>query len=301
MSSQPLVSVCIPSYNGARFIAQTVESVLHQTLTDFELVILDDHSNDDTLTVLAPFADPRMRVVRNPVNLGMGKNWNRVLSLGVGKYVKLLCEDDLLHPECLERQVSILEAKSNASVALTACNRNVINARGDVVLGCRHTRGSGVVSGKILIRRCVQAGSNIIGEPVVGLFRREALRREGVCDPQNPYLSDLCLWAEVLRQGDAFLDAEMLASFRISSGAATTGIGLRQASYFRKFARGLRRDPFYQTTLVDLLRAYLLSFQWCLMRNAFIRYQTSLPSSPAEARCNPASTLIRKQSHANCS
>ena len=301
MSSQPLVSVCIPCYNGARFIAQTIESVLQQTLTNFELIILDDNSEDNTPAVIATFTDSRIQVIRNPVNLGMGMNWNRVLSLGVGKYVKLLCEDDLLHPECLERQVSILQAEAHSSVALTACNRNVINARGDVVLGSRQTHRSGIVAAKTLIRRCLQAGSNIIGEPVVGLFRREALRRKEICDPQNPYLSDLSLWTEVLRHGDAFVDPEVLASFRISSGAATTGIGLRQATYFRRFARGLRRDPFYQATLVDLLRAYLLSFQWCLIRNAFIRYQTCRPSSLPEARHTQAKTLVPKQSHANCS
>jgi glycosyltransferase involved in cell wall biosynthesis len=301
MSSKPLVSVCIPCYNGARFIGRTIESVLQQTLTDLEVVLVDDLSTDATLEIIKTFTDSRVRVLRNPVNLGMGGNWNRALSSGVGKYVKLLCEDDLLHPECLERQVSILEAEAHSKVDLAVCNRNVINSRDEVVLGPRHGLGSGIFAGRSLISKCLQLGSNIIGEPAVGLFRREALSREQICDPENPYLSDLSLWTEVLRHGDAFVDPEVLASFRISSGAATTGIGIRQAFYFRRFARGLRDDPFYQATRSDLVRAYMLSFLWCLIRNAFIRYQTARFSSGFETGQISTKALVPKQSHANCS
>src|SRR5258708_29446213 len=109
MSSQPSVSVCIPCYNGELFIGRTIESVLQQTFTDFELVLVDDNSTDATVAVIEKFADPRIRLVRNPVNLGMGANSNRALSLGLGRYVKLLCEDDVLHPRCLERPVAVLE------------------------------------------------------------------------------------------------------------------------------------------------------------------------------------------------
>src|SRR5690242_1647265 len=113
MSSQPLVSVCVPCYNGAHFIGATIESVLSQTFEDFELIIVDDHSTDETVEIVQAFTDSRIRFSRNRENLGMGANWNHVLSLGLGKYVKLLCEDDLIHDECLERQVSLLEDKHN--------------------------------------------------------------------------------------------------------------------------------------------------------------------------------------------
>ena len=300
MGSQPLISICIPSYNGAPFIAETIESVLHQSFEDFELIIADDHSSDETVSIIERFRDPRLRLVRNPVNLGMGGNWSRVLSIGLGKYVKLLCEDDLLHSRCLERQVAVLEDPMQIDVALAICNREVINSRGDVVLGPRRRLKPGKICGRQLVKKCLRAGSNIIGEPVVGLFRRELVKRQNMCDPTNPYLSDLSLWAGLLKQGDAFFDHEVLASFRISSGAATASIGWRQASSFRRFARQLRNDPVYQITWLDLFWASLLSAQWCLLRNAFIRLQSGPRSGkPPQAPGSPKA-IPGQQSHANC-
>ncbi|HZR18225.1 MAG TPA: glycosyltransferase family 2 protein [Verrucomicrobiae bacterium] len=300
MSSQPLVSVCIPCYNGAPFIARTVESVLNQTFTNFELVLADDKSTDETLAVIETFTDPRMKVVRNPANLGMGNNWNHVLSLGVGKYVKLLCEDDLLHPSCLEHQVSILEDSRNSAVVLTVCNRNIVNSRGQIVLGPRHSLQPGVSTGRQLIKKCLRAGSNIIGEPAVGLFRREAMTKREMCDPCNPYLSDLSLWAEILRRGDAFVDSEVLASFRVSGGAATTAVGFRQAACFRRFMKNLQQDPVYRVDGFDLARAYVLSLAWCLLRNVFI-WRQSLAYPHPTTQPTPAKGMVRAESHAHCS
>src|SRR5574340_1112156 len=108
MPSRPLISVCLPTYNNEGFIARTLQSVLRQTCSDFEIIITDDNSSDRTLAVVQGFADPRVRVLRNEVNLGMGGNWNKALSGAQGKYAKLLCGDDILYPECLQRQVAVL-------------------------------------------------------------------------------------------------------------------------------------------------------------------------------------------------
>ena len=287
MSSQPFLSVCIPCYNGAPFIGGTIESVLNQSFKNFELVIADDHSSDETVSIVRLFRDPRIRLVQNEVNLGMGGNWNHVLSLGIGKYVKLLCEDDILRPGCLERQVSILENANNAQVVLTLCNRNVINHRNEVVLKKRRPIASGIVSGRELIRKSVRMGTNLIGEPAVGLFRRDAMRKKELCDPANPYLSDLSLWAELLRAGDAFIDPECLASFRISKQATSARIGLRQATHFRAFATKLRKDAFYRIGVSDLVSAYFLSFPLCLLRNAFlnVRARSGFTGSPGNSLC----------------
>jgi glycosyltransferase involved in cell wall biosynthesis len=274
MSSQPLVSVCVPSYNGAEFIGQTLQSVLDQSFADFELLVVDDLSSDDTVSIVRRFTDPRIKLIRNQSNLGLGGNWNHALSLKLGKYVKLLCEDDLLHPSCLARQVRVLESPGNEGVVLAICNREVINHRNEVVLKKRSPIAPGVVCGRELVRKSIRRGTNIIGEPAVGLFRGDALIKEEVCDPTNPFLSDLGLWAELLRHGDAFFDQEYLASFRISKQATSARIGLRQAAYFRAFGSKLRSDSFYRIGMRDLMLGYLLSFPLCLLRNAFVKIRT---------------------------
>src|SRR5579862_4317180 len=213
MNSTPLISVCIPAYNGAEFIAHTIQSVLNQSFVDFELIVSDDRSSDDTVSIIKAFSDRRIKLIENAENLGLGGNWNRVLSLGLGKYVKLLCEDDLLHPQCLERQLQVLEHPVNKGVVLTLCARNVINERSQVILKPRRPRITGVVKGSKLITGSIRAGTNLIGEPAVGLFRREAMRKNEMCDPDNAFLSDLGLWSELLKWGDAFVDPACLEAF----------------------------------------------------------------------------------------
>lgn len=270
MPSQPLVSVCIASYNCEEFIATTLESVLSQKFVDFEIVIADDKSTDRTISIIKGFNDPRIRLIENEQNLGLVRNWNKVLSCARGEFVKLLGDDDVLYPECLARQVRALQHPANASAVLAICNRNVINARNEVVMRRKFPFGPGLVSGRKLIRNSIRWGSNLIGEPVVGLFRRAELNQNALGEPSNPYAADLALWAELLKRGDAFVDLDYLAAFRISRAKASAKIGRRQAVYFRHFVRAMRRDSFYRISLLDMVPGYVLSAQWCLLRNLFI-------------------------------
>ncbi len=275
MRSQPLVSICIPSYNSEEFIVTTLESVLNQSLTDFELVIADDRSTDRTVSIIKQFNDPRIKLIENEQNLGLAENWNKVLSHAQGQYVKLLGDDDVLYPECLSRQVAALEDSANAAAVLAICNRNVINARNEVVMRRRFPFGAGLANGRKLIRNSVRWGSNLIGEPVVGLFRRRELNQTAACARSNPYVIDLALWAELLKRGDAFVDPDYLVAFRISRARTSARIGARQAAYFRDFIRTMRRDSFYRLTLFDMMPGYVLSAQWCLLRNLFIHARTA--------------------------
>jgi glycosyltransferase involved in cell wall biosynthesis len=117
----PLVSVCVPTYNYARFLPDCIESVLEQTLTDWELIVCDDGSTDDTAEVVRRYADhdPRIRYVRNATRLGMNGNIQHTINLGRGRYLKVLCSDDWIAEKCLEVMVDLMEA--NPEVALGTC------------------------------------------------------------------------------------------------------------------------------------------------------------------------------------
>ena len=80
-------SVCIPTYNGAEFIAEAIQSVLTQSFTDFELLVVDDHSSDNTLDIVRSFADSRLSIHQNEKRLGIPRNWNHCLALAQGEYV----------------------------------------------------------------------------------------------------------------------------------------------------------------------------------------------------------------------
>ena len=105
---EPLVSICIPAYNNAAYIKDTIDSILSQTYKNLELVIVDDKSKDDTVAVIKSIPDERIRLYENEKNLGMSGNWNHCLELCKGEYIKLICADDMLAPDAIEKEARAL-------------------------------------------------------------------------------------------------------------------------------------------------------------------------------------------------
>ena len=116
----PLISVCIPAYNTARYLPEAIESVLAQAFSDYELVICDNASTDDTPEICRRYDDPRIRYVRFEEFVGQAANWNRCLKLATGKYVVLLHADDALRPCFLKRAAEVLD--NNPAVGLVHCS-----------------------------------------------------------------------------------------------------------------------------------------------------------------------------------
>jgi glycosyltransferase involved in cell wall biosynthesis len=253
-TAAPLVSVCIPAYRGGAVLGRTMASVLSQTLADLELIVIDDNSPDDTVQVVESFADPRVRLLRNAANLGPEGNWSRCLSEARGRYFKLLPQDDVLDPECLARQVSVLEGDRDEQLALVFCARRVIDAddREVVSRGYPGSRG-GRIAGKDVVRHCARLGTNLLGEPGAVLFRRSLANRIGRFDASCAYVVDLDYWYRLLAHGDAFYLPERLAAFRVSSGSWSVAIGARQYDDFRRFLEKYRALPQYGLGAFDVL------------------------------------------------
>jgi len=227
------VSVLIPTYNGARYIGPAIDSVLAQEGVDLELIVVDDNSKDDTVEVVEACRDPRIRVVRNPFNLGPEGNWNRALELATGKYVKLLPQDDLLQPGSLAKQVAALDADTDESIALVFGAREIIGPTGRILM----RRGlNGAAPGRVpaarLVRLCVRRGTNVIGEPGAILFRRALAQRVGRFDGQQGFVIDLDYWIRLLAHGDAWYMAEPVSSFRVSGGSWSVAIGRNQTRQY---------------------------------------------------------------------
>jgi len=107
--NQPLVSVLMPVYNAEAYVAEAVESILQQSYTNFEFIILEDGSTDDSLRIVQSYADSRIRLYRSKTNKGLIYQLNRGLQLAQGKYVARMDADDVALPERLERQLTFLE------------------------------------------------------------------------------------------------------------------------------------------------------------------------------------------------
>jgi glycosyltransferase involved in cell wall biosynthesis len=115
----PAVSIGLPVYNGERYVAGAIESVLHQTWTDWELIVCDNASTDATEEIARRYAstDPRIRYVRNDENVGAAENFNRVFELGRGTFFQWLAHDDELQPEFIEACHEALQVHQTAVLA----------------------------------------------------------------------------------------------------------------------------------------------------------------------------------------
>jgi len=114
--ASPLVSVVTTTYNGARYLRQTIDSILRQTLRDFEYILIDDCSRDDTVALIRSFDDPRIVLVSNPTNRGISESRNIGFRMARGNYIATIDQDDLSDPRRLEKQAHYLDAHPEVSV-----------------------------------------------------------------------------------------------------------------------------------------------------------------------------------------
>lgn len=116
MDKYPLVSVIIPTYNSSRFIRSTIQSILDQSYKNFELLILDDHSNDDTLNILKSFQDNRIKIYENKINKGYVYSLNKLIKIAKGEYIARNDHDDISYHKRLEIQIREFSNNKNLSV-----------------------------------------------------------------------------------------------------------------------------------------------------------------------------------------
>jgi glycosyltransferase involved in cell wall biosynthesis len=195
---KPLVSICIPTFNYGRFLPEAVQSVLSQSFSDFELIVVDNASTDATEELMETFvrSDPRIRFYRNSENIGIVKNFNRALGHAAGDYVKILCADDLLAPSALERSLAAI--RSNPEVSLVTTGRLLVDLRLRPVGYASYCAEEGSMDGGKVIDRCL-FGTNYVGEPSAVLFRRQQAARG--FDESYPHLLDMAMWFHLLEQG----------------------------------------------------------------------------------------------------
>jgi glycosyltransferase involved in cell wall biosynthesis len=201
-------------YCGEQYLAETMRSILEQTYRDFELIVLDNASTDDTSLIASSFADPRVRLVTNPSTLPQPENWRTAVQLCRAPLIKLVCADDLLHPRCLELQVAAMNA--DPGLAVVAARRHMIDESSRVLIPRRGLRGlTGVRSGSEVAARVFRSGANPIGEPGGVLFRRADYFSVGGWHAERRWAMDLDLWLRLIQCGDFLGQPQALAAFRV--------------------------------------------------------------------------------------
>jgi glycosyltransferase involved in cell wall biosynthesis len=274
MSCQPssLVSVCIPVFNCESFISQTIQSVLDQTYTNLELIILDNASTDLTGEIVQQFKDSRIRYLRNETNIGMMGNWNKALDEAKGKYIKILPADDLIYPNCLETQVSAIEDKKYPNIALVCCKRDIINVEGRKMLARSFTGVRGFIPGKKAVKKIVRSGTNRLGEPGAILFRSDLLSHDPQMRFSNqfPYVIDLSLWIKLLSKGDLYVIQKSLCGFRVSPQSESVNSRHFHRDDFSSYIKSLDRKRFGLNSF-DIQTGVMFSMFLEIMRRLFYK------------------------------
>jgi len=270
------VSVVIPTYNGAKTVVETIESVLDQSYSDIEVVISDDGSDDETLDLVRLVADDRLRIADDHAHVGPALNWDRALGNASCEYVKILAQDDVLYPDCIAVQVAAM--RSLPEVSFCSVRRDVIGSDGSVLVSDRGLSGiTGSVDIRTASRRIVRSGTNQFGEGAAVLARTGACRAVGSFDDSIPYVIDIDFWMRLLKHGPAVVVPETHAAFRVSASSWSNLLGPEQGRQFVRFANRLAEDPERGITATDLRvgAARALANGW--MRQAlYTRYRGRL-------------------------
>ncbi|WP_246073102.1 glycosyltransferase [Paenibacillus dokdonensis] len=222
----PLVSILIPTYNRPDYFRQALESVLNQTYKNIEIVICDDSTNDETEKLIKNYLvnHPNIRYYRNEKNLGQFKNDLKCMDLAKGNYVNFLMDDDLFHPEKIDKMMWYFIADDTEEISLITSHRQVIDRYGNHLTDWYATQRlfhedriiDGIAFGELLLKNV----TNFIGEPTTVLFRRNSLHEQfgTFCGRDNGCTVDLASWLNLLSEGKIVYISETLSYFRIHEG-----------------------------------------------------------------------------------
>jgi glycosyltransferase involved in cell wall biosynthesis len=230
---EPRVTVFVPTYNRARWLGESIESVLAQTYRDFRLVVSDNASTDATAEVVRQFDDPRISYVRLDEHLDLNAHFNRCYELAGGDYVFLIPDDDRMTPDALERTVRCLDA--HPTVGLVHGRAKLVGEEGETIAAAHDMTGlpgTQVESGDDFIRRSVEAGYRVHAS--TALIRTSALASVRLRDEDFP-VTDVGLWMRMALTWDIAFLAETLAVVRIHGGAYTAdGRGVTAGGYVQR-------------------------------------------------------------------
>ena len=281
----PLVSVCVPTYNGARYLAACLDSLLDQSLKDLEILVGDDASTDDTLQVARSREDPRVRVFEFENRAGLARNWNRTLSQARGKYVSLVGQDDHVTQNWAERLVDLLEAHSEADLAFGRREFEVADEHSRRVVGdffeqrypamleSFYRQIETVIPTDVMVAAAMEHRFeiNLIGEPSFTMVRREHPATRAGFDVSMRQMLDWEFVTRFFADRPVLHCAEILGTYRIHAAAASIdnaplSLHYREYDYFLGIVLGrfqVRLDP-EQTHVLEQRReeVRILEQEW---------------------------------------
>lgn len=232
-SSQPNVSVVIPVYNGATTVKQTIESVLQQTYQDFEIIVINDGSQDESLAVISSIQDERIKVFSYS-NAGLSASRNRGFALACGQFIAFLDADDLWTSDKLELQLKALEQNPQAFVAYSWTDH--IDENGKFLRPASYTSVNGNIYERLLIGNFLACGSN-------ALIRTQALKEVGGFDESLNSAEDWDMWLRLAARYEFVAVPRPQVLYRISPYSMSANISKMETASLQVIERAYSQAP----------------------------------------------------------
>lgn len=198
------LSVIMSVYNGAEYLDKSVNGILNQTFSNYEFIIIDDGSTDDTWHALSKFRDPRICLLRNRKNLGLTRSLNKGLNRAQGEYIARQDVDDISLPERLDKQVKRLD--ENSSVVLVGSSIRYIDNLGNKIRESFRSENADFNRWQLYFGNYVTHST--------AMFRRAVALKSGGYDKNFRYAQDYELWSRLNRSGDVVQIRDVLLEWR---------------------------------------------------------------------------------------
>lgn len=220
----PEISVLMSVYNDEKYIEEAIDSILNQSLQDFEFIIIDDASTDQTSQILrlASQNDKRIKVYRNDSNIGLTKSLNKGLGLINSKYVARMDSDDVSMPYRLEKQLEVFKANPNS--VLVTSNVDIINEDGIVWHQPRRYASNSQIAWLLVFYNYIGGHSQV-------MFQRDSVLAVGGYNETYKYSQDYDLWVRLSELGDINLIDDVLLQYRQRVGSITDTKSDEQQNY----------------------------------------------------------------------
>jgi len=228
-----LVSICIPVYNGEKYLRECLDSVINQTYKNLEIIIVDDFSADASVEIIQQYMnkDERIRLYKNKSNKGLVANWNKCLEIAGGEWIKFTFQDDLLAINCIEKMVfaaggHAIVVSDRTFIFDESVSKEIKDYFENKLLTLKrmlNTSESVFISDRKIAAYAVKYISlNFIGEPTAVLFRRKMVNEIGSFNTTLSQICDLEYWLRIATNEGLVYVPENLVSFRIHASSQTT-------------------------------------------------------------------------------
>jgi glycosyltransferase involved in cell wall biosynthesis len=218
----PAVSFVVPCHRLAHLLPDCLRSILAQSYSDFEILVMDDCSPDDTPEVVRSFADPRVQHIRHAANLGHIRNYNDGVSRARGRYIWLISADDVIRrSDALERYVALLDAHPEVGFVCCPAIEMIAGVEREVASYSDRGPRDRVFPGRQFLREYLLRGNSV--PAASGLVRAQCYRKLGLFPADLPFAADWYMWSAIAIHYDVAYLADPLVCYRLHEASMTEG------------------------------------------------------------------------------